>query len=293
MGSTAELWYVIEEAFQEVEELCKDARAAELALELRKRDEAAVRLVGQGRTAALAEEAPKGAEERYPSAVGLARDVKFRERHPNGANFVELRAKMRSILVRLNMQLQGMMASGDGAKKMVDPLDGPGPRPATPRRRHDDLVDHRLLPEHEVHYVLFPIVVHFDELARLVSRGATDEWEPLQSELYDVDNGGELFYVRLEERLQQKETPSIVFEVFYFCLRNGFLGKLSDDPKRVEDYLSRLDFRLHKAPIQKLNEGPAEVIDVHVQAFPYKYYLLAAAAVVGLYALLSFLGYQA
>lgn len=291
MGSTAELWYVIEEAFAEAEDLCQEARAAELSLERRKRDEAAVRLVGQGRTAALPVAPAPEAEERYPRAVELARDVKFREKYPDGANFVELRAKMRRILTRLNMQLQGMLASGEGGKKLVDPVDGPKLRPGASLHREDDLLDYRLLPEHEVHYVLFPIVVHFDELARLVSRGATAKWEPLQSELYDVSNGGELFYVRLEERLQQKETPSIVFEVFYFCLSNGFLGKLADDPKRIDEYKSRLDFRLQKKPIEKIAEEAPDEARVDVVEFPFSYYGAAAAAVVGLYVLLAWLGY--
>ncbi|WP_437308031.1 DotU family type IV/VI secretion system protein [Sorangium sp. So ce388] len=253
MGSTTALWFAIEEAFAEVDDLCVQARAAELALERKKREEAAVRALGQGRAAAV-EEAPRGEQDRrYPRAVELAKDLAFQEANPDGADFVKLRARVRQRLVWLKTQLSGT------------------------------------LPEHEVHYVLFPIVVHFDELVRLVSRGATTRWEPLQSELYDVDNGGELFYARLEERLRQAETPPIVFEVFYFCLSDGFRGMYQGDEKKIAEYKARLDVRIPKKPVEEADEG-AEGAPVELVRFPVQYYAVAIAAIAGLYAVFTWLG---
>ncbi len=253
MGSTTALWFAIEESFAEVEELCVEARAAELALEHKRREEAAVRSLGQGRSAAMEEEAPRVEKEsRYARAADLAKDMAFQEAHPDGANFVKLRARVRQRLVWLKGQLSGT------------------------------------LPEHDVHYVLFPIVVHFDELVRLVSRGATTRWEPLQSELYDVDNGGELFYTRLEERLRQEETPPIVFEVFYFCLSDGFQGMYQGDARKLAEYKERLKLRIPMKPVDGVDDG-AEGAPVELVQFPVHYYAAAIGAMVGLYLVLSWI----
>jgi type IV/VI secretion system ImpK/VasF family protein len=255
MGSTTALWFSIEAAFAEVEELCLEARAAELAYERKKREEAAVRSLGRGRAVAVEEApAPKGATDgRYVRAADLANDLAFQEAHPNGADLVKLRARVRQRLVWLKSQLTGT------------------------------------LPEHEVHYVLFPIIVHFDELVRLVSRGAATRWEPLQSELYDVDNGGELFFTRLEERLLQEETPPIVFEVFYFCLKDGFQGMHQGDTRKLAEYEARLSDRIPKKPIEVEDDGPAPV-PVELVGFPFHYYVMAVSAVACAYMLLSWLG---
>lgn len=256
MGSTTALWFAIDEAFAEVEALCVEARAAELALESKKREEAAVRSLGRGRTAAVEEEAPReeaANDRRAVRAAELAKDLAFQAAHPAGADFVKLRARVRQRLVWLKGQLSST------------------------------------LPEHEVHYVLFPIVVHFDEQVRLVSRGATTRWEPLQSELYDVDNGGELFYTRLEERLVQEETPPIVFEVFYFCLSDGFQGMHQGDARKIAEYMARIEQRIPKKPIEDVDDGP-EGAPVELVRFPWGYYAAALGAVVGLYAVLSWIG---
>ncbi|WP_437760858.1 DotU family type IV/VI secretion system protein [Sorangium sp. So ce1389] len=254
MGSTTALWFGIEEAFAEVDALCVEARAAELALERRKREEAAVRSLGGGRTMAMEEDAPRVERDRRSArAAELAKDLAFQETHPDGADFVKLRARVRQRLVWLKGQLSGT------------------------------------LPEHEVHYVLFPIVVHFDELVRLVSRGATTRWEPLQSELYDVDNGGELFYTRLEERLNQEETPPIVFEVFYFCLSDGFQGMHQGDAKKIAEYKARIQLRIPKKPVEDVDDESAGA-PVELVRFPVLYYAAALGAMVGLYAVLSWLG---
>ncbi|XXY47171.1 DotU family type IV/VI secretion system protein [Sorangium sp. So ce269] len=258
MGSTTALWFAIEEAFAEVEALCVEARAAELALERKKREEAAVRSLGRGRTAAVEEDAPRGERDREKDrraarAAELAKDLAFQEAHPDGADFVKLRARVRQRLVWLKGQLSST------------------------------------LPEHEVHYVLFPIVVHFDELVRLVSRGATTRWEPLQSELYDVDNGGELFYTRLEERLRQEETPPVVFEVFYFCLNDGFQGMHQGDARKIAEYKARIELRIPKKAVEDVDDG-AEGAPVELVRFPLHYYAAAIGAMVGLYGVLSWLG---
>ena len=55
----------------------------------------------------------------------------------------------------------------------------------------------RELNEHETYHALLPMVIYVDELLRVATHGKHNHWEPLQSELYNIDNGGELFYTCL------------------------------------------------------------------------------------------------
>ena len=90
--------------------------------------------------------------------------------------------------------------------------------------------------------------MYTDELVAAVMPGQTARWEPLQGELYDIDNGGELFYSILEDCLRKEETPPVVFEVFYFCLNDGFLGMYQGDRKKIEEYEARLANRIPLGP---------------------------------------------
>ena len=56
----------------------------------------------------------------------------------------------------------------------------------------------------------------------------------LQRELFDVHNGGELFYEFTAEKLQLPDTPPVLFQVLYFCLSDGFRGKYDAEPARIE-----------------------------------------------------------
>jgi type IV/VI secretion system ImpK/VasF family protein len=150
-----------------------------------------------------------------------------------------------------------------------------------------------VLSEHEVYYTLFPIVVYTDELVNGVTRGATSRWEPLQSELYDIDNGGEVFYQILDARLRQEETHPLVFEVFYYCLNDGFCGVYASDSRKIEEYKARLTERIRTKPIEpdtgaKKDAGPVELV-----RFPWRYHLAAAGAALGAYALYAWLGWVA
>jgi type IV/VI secretion system ImpK/VasF family protein len=255
MASTTALWFAIEAAFTDVDKLCVEERAAELSLESRKRDDTAAKALGQGRRAAVQDAEPRRPPEpRELRATERAKDLAFQKKHPDGANFVVLRENVRQRLTDLEREVRGA------------------------------------LPEHEMHYVLFPIVVHFDELVRQVSPVATLRWEPLQSELYKVDNGGELFYERLTEQLGQDETARIVFEVFYLCLSDGFQGKHQGEPLKIAEWKAKLALRiLPRKPVEPMDEG-ASATPMELVPFPWHYYAGALAAIVGLYVIFTWLG---
>jgi hypothetical protein len=111
----------------------------------------------------------------------------------------------------------------------------------------------KVLSEREVYFVLFPLTIHYDELVlrRLPPKEQT-AWPLLQSERFQINDGGDKFYSFAEERLANPDTPPLVFEVLYFCLSDGFNGRYANDPARITSYKSTLAARIPmpKTPAQ-------------------------------------------
>jgi hypothetical protein len=248
MASTTSLWLAFEEAFTEIERACIEARAAQLALHRREQEAVLLRGLGAARVAPALEtrgssprEPDKRGDLREERASDLARDLAFYEAHAGGPNLVVLRASIRERL----QWLKGELAT--------------------------------VLTEHELHYVLLPLVIYIDELVTAITRGEASRWEPLQSELYDVENGGELFYALLEDHLRKSDTHPFVFQIFYFCLSDGFVGMAERDPRKIEQSKLLLAARVPLTPPPK---GPEQQRDQPIELikFPLHYYAWAAAA---------------
>ena len=253
MASTTSLWLSFETAFSEIELLCVEARAAQLALHRRVQEAALLRSLAAARTGtSLAPVTSVRPDAREARAADLARDLAFMETHPEGPNLVELRSRIRERL----LWLKGELAA--------------------------------VLTEHELHYVLLPIIIYIDELVTSITRGEASKWEPLQSELYDIENGGELFYALMEDHLRKSDTHPFVFQVFYFCLSDGFVGAAERDPRKIEQAKAVLAARIPLAPTtagwpEQAKEQPIELVK-----FPWRYYAWAAAAMFAGFAALSF-----
>lgn len=101
------------------------------------------------------------------------------------------------------------------------------------------------LSESETYQVLLPLVIHCDEqvLRRLPIR-EQPSWPLLQRERFQIDDGGDVFYQLIDERLQKSDTAPLVFEVLYFCLSDGFLGRFASDPTKIVAYKARLAARI-------------------------------------------------
>lgn len=91
-----------------------------------------------------------------------------------------------------------------------------------------------------VYLVLFPIVSLLDEEMQCDSIKHKVNWKILQKELYDTSNAGEQFYQILDDILDNQNTPSIIYEVFYFILKKGYKGKFIDCESRITRYLDFL-----------------------------------------------------
>jgi type VI secretion system protein ImpK len=122
--------------------------------------------------------------------------------------------------------------------------------PATLSRLHGELrtkLDvlrdnlNRELTENETYFVMFPLVLLCDEMVmcRLAKEQQTS-WPLLQSELFQINYGGDVFYDFVDERLDKPDTPLMVFEVLSFCLASGFVGKFGDSTGKVQRYRSLL-----------------------------------------------------
>ena len=253
MASTTALWFHIETAFAEVDDLCVTARAAQLAVRRSQNEARMAKSFGRGRGGE--EDEGEDTDPRFARAAQLAKDLAFREAHPEGADLVELRARLRKRLTWLKARLA------------------------------------EALSDHDVYHALFPIVVYTDELVMGVTRGGASRWEPLQSELYDVANGGELFYSILEDRLREDETHPLIIEIFFFCLSDGFLGMFQSDPKKIDEYKARLAERIRLNPTGVVEANEPSLVEL--VRFPWQYYAIAASAVVLGYLLLSWLGSSA
>lgn len=245
------LWFYLEDAFAEVDELCLNARAAELVAQ--EVDVSASALPSGGATTSWH---PHPREQVLENrAFERARDPSFRKGHGKGANLVALRHALRSRLGDLRDRLRASLSPNDAE--------------ATFR----------------------PFVIYCDERVNLATHGALGRWEPLQSELLHIENGGEVFYVDLNTCLTQERTHPIVFEVFYFCLLDGFTGMHAEGSDRIKRYKGRLQDRLARPeirlPLENL-ERPGPVL----VPFPWQAYGVAGVAIVILYLVLRALGWH-
>lgn len=121
----------------------------------------------------------------------------------------------------------------------------------------------KVLSEREVYFVLFPLTIHYDELVlRRLPPNEQTAWPLLQSERFDINDGGDKFYSFADERLANPDTPPLVFEVLYFCLSDGFIGRYANDPARIAAYKSNLAARIPTprtpALSQKRTQRPLE-----------------------------------
>lgn len=143
------------------------------------------------------------------------------------------------------------------------------------------------LSERDAYLVLFPMVAHFDELVQTRFLGGDKlSWPPLQRELFQIDDAGELFFETLDDILLKPQTLPFILEVFYFCLNDGFLGRYNRNAAKIIEYMERLRAKI---PVEEVKEVyPQEDRSEKIQQVgsPYPYYIAAAVVLVAFYFLL-------
>lgn len=136
--------------------------------------------------------------------------------------------------------------------------------------------------------VVFAIVAYLDEQIQsyLLEKGQAN-WVPLQKDFYGAYNAGNLFYDTIDKLVEDPLVPESVFEIFYFILKKGFLGKYKDSKTHINKYLDILKDKITIAPAQELPKDHAmHALNSKKKIKPWHYY--TAAGVVSVM-LLSFL----
>ena len=143
------------------------------------------------------------------------------------------------------------------------------------------------LTERDCYLVLFPIVAYFDEH---VKTRYLDEnqlsWPPLQKELFQIDEAGELFYETVDDLLRKPQTIPFIYEVYYFCLNQGFQGKYVDNPVKISEYMKKLREKIPVVDLSNVQTAPEETGQVKLVGSAAWYYLASAAVLILCYFLL-------
>lgn len=126
------------------------------------------------------------------------------------------------------------------------------------------------------------LLIYFDE--RIMSTLPEQQrlsWPLLQTQHTGSRAGGEDFYRFVDAALDDPKTPSLVFEVDYFCLRHGFRGRYAHNPAKIEAYEQRLLARI-EVPPAAVSRREATDGDAPPRPWPpWLYYVLALLLVVG------------
>lgn len=168
---------------------------------------------------------------------------------------IALRAEI-AILLERTLFSAGSVAGGEQAVLQLVDADTLARLRAELRTKLDSLKDNltKELTESEVYLVMFPLVLLCDEMVmtRLPKQQQT-LWFLLQSELFQINYGGDVLYDFVDERLAKPDTPVIVFEVLYYCLSAGFVGKFGVDGGKVQRYKALLCEHIPgaQAPLRK------------------------------------------
>ena len=105
---------------------------------------------------------------------------------------------------------------------------------------------------------VLPVVVYLDEFIREnLSAECCEDWPALQREkdFGQIEYGGTQFYTKLDEILVQSYIDSMNYELFYYCLKDGFGGKYAQQEKKREEYQSRLQTKIPTVPYDEEKSG--------------------------------------
>lgn len=145
------------------------------------------------------------------------------------------------------------------------------------------------LTERECYLALFPIVIHFDEMVQSDHPAGHQNWPLLQKELFQIDDGGDLFFETLDDLLLKPDTLPFIYEVYYLCLHNGFQGRYIGDPLKLRQYLKKLKSKIAVPATAQTPLVPEE--SLNIKTFPSSawYYGIAGLILLAGYFLLSFI----
>jgi type IV/VI secretion system ImpK/VasF family protein len=142
------------------------------------------------------------------------------------------------------------------------------------------------------HLAMTAIAAYADERERVALGPLADAWRLplLQTELFEIDDGGDRFFAQLEELLRRADVHSLIFEIHLYCLRAGFVGRYRERRHDLERLQARVVERVRSDPPRRAAAPPAPPAPppalarrrVGFVGFPLRYYLGALAALAAL-----------
>ena len=133
------------------------------------------------------------------------------------------------------------------------------------------------LLERDCYLIIFPIVAYFDEYIQANYLNNSHRfWPSLQKELFQIDEGGELFYETLDDILRKPQTLPLIYEVFYFCLNHGFRGKYNDNLVKINEYLKKLREKIPVNKQENIQAAPDDIGRIKFVNSIAWYYVLVA-----------------
>ena len=91
-------------------------------------------------------------------------------------------------------------------------------------------------------FCVFALIVLVDEKLTPFYRKAAVKWVSLQKEIFNTQNGGVEFYEYLDEILVNNFYPKIIYEIYYYVLKNDYRGKLVNETvDKINVYTTKLE----------------------------------------------------
>lgn len=138
-----------------------------------------------------------------------------------------------------------------------------------------------LVESAELQQLLFILAIAVDEkVQRRLAPEEAPRWPLLQRALFDVHDGGDLFYDLIDDCLARNDTPYLVFEICYFCLSDGFVGRHSRNRPMIDEYKRKIAGRFPRSHSSETNYFTTAYMPAPTGAarFPRRYYLYSAGA---------------
>jgi hypothetical protein len=175
----------------------------------------------------------------------------------------------------------------------------PGGQPAAYARRRLALceaIEARLDPTFtdtlgpwQKHLCVTAIASFIDERERVALGALAEAWRLplLQAELLEIDDGGDRFFVQLQELLARADVHEVVFEIHLLCLRAGFVGRYRDRRHELDKLTEHVIARVRKGPPSRaalvVPDAPSPRRRVGFVGFPLRYYVGVGVLVAGVF----------
>ncbi len=126
------------------------------------------------------------------------------------------------------------------------------------------------------------LVIHFDEqVLNGLPRSLRPSWRLLQTEYTGRDTGGADFWEDIDDALDDRKAPSLLFEIYCYCLTHGFRGQNTNNLDTVERYRQRLAERIEVLDYEHEGEGSTRGRRPRNAPWPiWLYYTLALVSTV-------------